>query len=76
MVPPIQLRPETKVRLDEAKVHPAETDDEALSRILDEVGDTEPIREVTLVRIEKVIADLRKGRCRPFEEVVLEHGLR
>ncbi|MBR1368410.1 hypothetical protein RJ53_02395 [Methanocalculus chunghsingensis] len=76
MVPPIQIRPETKAWLDEAKKHPEETDDEALNRILDEVVDTEPIGEETLVRIEEAIADLRKGRCRPFEEVVQKHGLR
>jgi len=75
MVTTIQLQPETKARLDELKVHPRETYDEALNRILDQAFDTEPISEETLVKIEEAISDLRKGRFRPFEEVVLEHGL-
>ena len=35
MVTTIQLRPETKSRLDEVKVHPRETYDETLNRLLD-----------------------------------------
>lgn len=75
MATTIQLQPETKARLDEVKVHPRETYDEALNRILDQAFDTEPIREETLIKIEEAVSDLRKGKFRPFEEVVQEHGL-
>jgi len=75
MATTIQLQPETKARLDEVKVHPRETYDEALNRILDQAFDTEPISEETLIKIEEAISDLRKGKFRPFEEVVQEHGL-
>lgn len=75
MATTIQLQPETKARLDEVKVHPRETYDEVLNRILDLAIDTEPISEETLVKIEEAISDLRKGKFRPFEEVVREHGL-
>lgn len=75
MVTTIQLRPETKARLDAVKVHPRESYDEALNRLLDAAYDPEPLSEETLQKIEEGIADIRAGRCRPFEEVVRESGL-
>ena len=35
MVTTIQLRPETKSRLDDMQIHPRESYDEALTRLLD-----------------------------------------
>jgi predicted transcriptional regulator len=75
MVTTIQLRPETKARLDAVKVHPRESYDEALNRLLDTVYDPEPLSEESLQKIEAGIADIRAGRHRPFEEVVREQGL-
>ncbi len=75
MVTTIQLQPETKARLDAVKVHPRESYDEALNRLLDAAYDQEPLSEETLQKIEEGIADIRAGRCRPFEEVVRELDL-
>jgi len=75
MATTIQLRPETKSRLDGVKLHPRETYDETLNRLLDMVYDPEPLSEETLKKIEEGIADIRAGRGRPFEEVVHERGL-
>jgi hypothetical protein len=57
------------------KIHPRESYDEALNRLLDMAYDPEPLSEETLKKIEEGIADIRAGRGRPFEEVVRERGL-
>jgi predicted transcriptional regulator len=75
MATTIQLRPETKARLDAVKVHPRESYDDALNRLLDAVYDPEPLSEESLRKIEEGIADIRAGRHRPFEAVVREQGL-
>ena len=75
MVTTIQLRPETKSRLDDMKIHPRESYDEVLNRLLDMAYDPEPLSEETLKKIEEGIADIRAGRGRPFEEAVRERGL-
>ncbi|KUG19447.1 hypothetical protein ASZ90_010834 [hydrocarbon metagenome] len=55
----------TKARLDALKVHPRETYDEALNRLLDLAYDPEPLSEETLQKIEEAVADIRAGRGRP-----------
>lgn len=75
MATTIQLRPETKSRLDGMKIHPRESYDEVLNRLLDMTHDPEPLSEETSKKIEEGIADIRAGRGRPFEEVVRERGL-
>jgi len=57
------------------KLHPRETYDETLNRLLDMAYDPEPLSEETLQRIEESIADMRAGRGRPFEDYVRERGL-
>jgi len=57
------------------KVHPRESYDEALNRLLEMAYDPEPLSEESLRKIEAGIADIRAGRYRPFEEVVREQGL-
>lgn len=75
MVTTIQLRPETKSRLDDVKIHPQETYDETVNRLLDIAYNPEPLSEETLQRIEEGIADIRAGRYRSFEEIAREQGL-
>ena len=55
MVTIIQLRPETKARLDGVKIHPRESYDEVLNRLLDMVHDPEPLGEETTKKIEEGI---------------------
>ena len=75
MVTTIQLKPETKARLDDVKLHPRETYDETLNRLLDMACDSEPLSEESMRRIEEALEDIRAGRVRPFEEYVQERGL-
>jgi len=75
MVTTIQLQPETKSRLDDLKLHPRETYDETLNRLLDMAYDPEPLSEESMKKIEEAFEDIRAGRVRPFEEYVREQGL-
>ena len=74
MVTTIQLQPETKARLDDVKVHPRETYDEALNRLLDMAYDPEPLSDESMKKIEEAFEDIWAGRIRPFEEYVQERG--
>ncbi|HPX74130.1 MAG: hypothetical protein KA818_04545 [Methanoculleus sp.] len=71
----ILLRPETRARPDAVKIHPQETYEEALNRLLNMAYDPEPLSVETLQKIGGGIVDIRAGRCRPFDEVVREQGL-
>jgi len=75
MATTIQLRLETKNRLDDLKVHPRETYDDVLNRLLDIAYDPEPLSEETLKQIEEGIADIQAGRYRSLEDVAQELGL-
>ncbi len=75
MATTIQLQPETKNRLDDLKVHPQETYDDVLNRLLEIAYDPEPLSEETLKQIEEGIADIRAGRYRSLEDVAQELGL-
>ena len=75
MVTTIQLRPETKSRLDALKMHPRESYDETLNRLLDMAYDPEPLSEETLQQIEEGIADIRAGRYRSLDDIAQELGL-
>lgn len=74
--PVIQLQPETKSRLDAWKIHPRESYDETLNRLLDIAFDPEPLSEETLQQIEEGIADIRAGRLRSLEDITQELGLK
>jgi predicted transcriptional regulator len=75
MVTTIQLRPETKSRLDALKLHPRESYDEMLNRLLDMAYDPEPLSEETLQQIEEGIRDIRAGRYRSLTDIAEELGL-
>ncbi|CVK31698.1 DUF7557 family protein [Methanoculleus bourgensis] len=75
LVTTIQLRPETRARLDGVTVHPRESYDETLNRLLGMAYDPEPLSEETLKMIEDEIADIRAGRYRSLEDSAQEPGL-
>lgn len=75
MVTTIRLRPETRARLDGVTVHPRESYDGTLNRLLDMAYDPEPLSDETLKEIEEGIADIRAGRYRSLEDVAQEPGL-
>jgi hypothetical protein len=71
----IQLRQATKIRLESLKLHPRETYDEVVNRLLDTTCDQEPLSEKTLEKIEEGIRDIRQGKTRTLDEIAGELGI-
>ncbi len=71
----IQLQSMTRARLEALKVHPRETYDEVVNRLLDAAYDPEPLSEETLRKIEEGVRDIRKGKTRTLDEIVSELGI-
>lgn len=71
----IQLQSATRARLEALKVHPRETYDEVVNRLLDAAYDPEPLSEETLRKIEEGIRDIRKGNTRTLDEIAAELGI-
>jgi len=75
MVTMIQFPSETKSRLDALKLHPRESYDEMLNRLLDMAYDPEPLSEEMLQQIAEGIGDIRAGRYRSLTDIAEEWGL-
>lgn len=71
----IKIKTGLKSRLDRLKIHPRETYNDVVSRLVDMASDDEPLSTNTLDRIEVAIADLRAGRYVTTEEIDKELGL-
>lgn len=71
----IQLQSTTRARLEALKVHPRETYDDVVNRLLDAANDPEPLSEETLRKIEEGIRDIRKGNTRTLDEIASELGI-
>ena len=56
-------------------MHPRETYDEVVNRLLDAAYDPEPLSEETLRKIEEGIRDIRKGNTRTLDEIASELGI-
>lgn len=71
----IKINTGLKARLDLLKIHPRETYNEVVSRLVDMASDDEPLDSNTLERIEAAIVDLRNGCYVTAEEIDKELGL-
>ena len=71
----IVIHKDLKSRLDEVKLHPRETYNEVIERLLDCSVDDEPLSDETLLAIEEGLEDIRMGRTIPMEEVMKELGI-
>jgi len=70
----VQLRPETKGKLDDLKLHPRETYDELIDRLADAAYDDEPL---SLQEIEDIRAsenDIKAGRVRSLRDIMKDLG--
>lgn len=70
----VQLRSETKAKLDDLKIHPRETYDELISRLADAAYDDEPLSEEEIEAIRRSEEDIRAGRFRSLREVMRDLG--
>jgi len=71
----IVIQKDLKSRLDEVKLHPRETYNDVIERLLECTVDDEPLSEETLFAIEEGLEDIRKGRTVPMEDVMKELGI-
>lgn len=70
----VQLRTETKKKLDTLKLHPRETYDELIGRLADSAYDDEPLSEEELRDIRESENDIKAGRVRSLREIMRDLG--
>jgi predicted transcriptional regulator len=70
----VQLRPETKAKLDNLKLHPRETYDELIDRLADAAYDDESLSEEELEDIRASEKDIQAGRVRSLRDIMKDLG--
>ncbi len=70
----VQLRPETKKKLDDLKIHPRETYDELICRLADAAYDDEPLSEEEIDAIRLSEREIEAGRIRTLREIMRDLG--
>ncbi len=69
------VNPKTKSRLEKLKVHPRESYDRVIDRLIDSYHDDEPLTEEEIEGIEEALQDLKEGRTYTHEQVKKKYGL-
>jgi predicted transcriptional regulator len=72
----IQVEKEIKARLDKLKVHPRETYNEVLTRLLKNTQDGDVLSPDTIKNIEEGLADIKAGRVYTSAQVKKKLGLK
>jgi len=70
----VQLRPETKGKLDDLKLHPRETYDELIDRLADAAYDDEPLSLEEIEDIRASEKDIKAGRVRSLRDIMKDLG--
>ena len=70
----VQLRSETKAKLDDLKLHPRETYDELIGRLADAAYDDEPLSDEEIEEIRSSEKDIQAGRVRSLREIMRDLG--
>ncbi len=68
----VRIDVEPKSRLDALKIHPRESYNEVIERLVDMAVDEEPLSEEAIRDLERSLEDLRAGRVYTLEEVMAE----
>ncbi len=71
----IKLEPATKARLMELKVHPRETFNDVVERLVAMAVDDEPLSAETRRRLDEAEAEIKAGRYRPLDDAMQDLGL-
>ena len=71
----LRVNPRTKSRLEKLKVHPRESYDRVIDRLIDSYQDDEPLTEEEIRGIEEALRDLKEGRTYTHEQVKKKLGL-
>ena len=70
----VQLRSETKEKLDDLKLHPRESYDELIGRLADAAYDDEPLSDEEIAAIRESEVDIKAGRVRSLREIMKDLG--
>lgn len=71
----IKVDPKLKSSLDNLKLHPRESYNDVIARLLNMAYDEELLSDSTLERIEEALKDLKNGKYYTQEEIEAELGL-
>ena len=71
----LRVNPKTKSRLEKLKVHPRESYDRVIDRLIDSYHDEEPLTGEEIAGIEEALRDLKEGRTYTHEQVKKKFGL-
>lgn len=70
----VQLRKETKEKLNALKIHPRETYDELIDRLADAAYDEEPLSPDEIEDIRESEGDIGSGRVRNLRDILKDLG--
>ena len=76
MATTIQVEEEVKKMLEELKLHPRESYNLVLKRLIEERIDEEPLSKETVKNIEKALRDIKEGRVFSSKEVKKKLGIK
>lgn len=71
----IRISSDMKDKLSSLKVHPKESYEDVIGRLVEIAIDDEPLSDETIKAIEESLEDIRAGRIYTLEEVAEELGL-
>ena len=70
----VQLRTETKEKLNALKIHPRETYDELIDRLADAAYDDEPLSPEEIEDLRMSEEDIKAGRVRSLRDIMRDLG--
>ncbi len=70
----VQLRTETKEKLNALKIHPRETYDELIDRLADAAYDDEPLSSDEIEDLRMSEEDIKAGRVRNLRDIMRDLG--
>ena len=70
----VQLRQETKEKLNALKIHPRETYDELIDRLADAAYDDEPLSFDEIEDLKVSEGDIKSGRVRNLRDIMRDLG--
>jgi hypothetical protein len=70
----VQIRPKTKEKLDNLKIHPRETYDELIDRLADAAYDDEELSNEEIAGIKESEEDIKAGHVRSLRDIMKDLG--
>lgn len=74
-IPCLRVKPYTKERLDKLKIHPRESYNDVIERLLSMTVDDEPLTQEELEGVHESLQEFKSGRLVTHEQIKKELGL-